>query len=1426
MLLLLFVSTYAQASEAVSSTSNPQSSGVFVDDALATVDNRSIISLKTLGSATNGIFTRTSFESVIGRDLIPYGVREVLLDIGWQNFSFNSVPYEGWVNDWLAASDNLGIQNIFYLGQLTETGVGSPWVRSLLSSEPDLQTYYANGEAADYFSIDNPSVAAAIEGNLLVLNNYYGIHSSWIGIGTGYPANDAYYPANESMPVIGYSNSSVESFANSVYFSRDFSNATSNESQDLLWKSFLNTPDSIGLSSGSWQNSQSNAVYGPSGASRVVAMRFYIPDNESGLNLQWYGNSVGNPGTLSITIYPDIDKNNFSSASLSNATQDISNLTQLASWQRPAHMSGFFSVGYYWAVFQCPVCNSSDYYNVYTRVYQTDQFTARYIFPKGFGEIDGGSILWIKNQNGENLALYPFEQVVTGTTTEQFTAPKSFSFNTVFVTLADRGFNPSNATLEVYNVANGSQTLIATGLLSQNLIHGILISTPVSLTETVNATKGLTYMIEVVSDSIISWSTVFRGLEVNPATSGFQNQSQFMLFQLGLINWASQLFGYSQITANGRDSVSNNTIDAVRFSPSSNESLVSVQILMRNDGTTLGNYTSGQMSVSLWTSADNGSYPSSQILEPVTVLGNQIPFNGWLKFNGFSYSLLAGQFYWLAFSTNSNETYSFARLTNSYFWDIRESFNNGSTWTDPAEGPTDWSLEIFLSNENISNYVDNVLPIHLSSFSDIMAEPFDAQSTTEVGGVFLGPIQSSTVDAFNDSLMVSINPDGGNGVPSGQSLTSGILYAGNITLDYGPQFIQFNSIARLTSGQRYWIVIRPVSGFFSLLATAYFETPANIPENSTALQSSNSGFTWEKVNNETTLTPYAIASVTQPLPVYNTSEIYQDLVSNHNFTTQQGALKGWNGYIQSSEATLFEQITSWFDNYTQKSWVFDGSITPNVLSQLGYNEIQNSPTGLSSVTNCSDLANYMLTEVPFQGQQDHLVPSMAILANCSALADTLVKKLNYMVYPGPSFGSCSAMKLLIVGDVPSSNLTGYFSNAFNTKYFDLGSGLSLNSSNLDSYTAVLWLSKTNSSAVETILQNYVDKGGELVAENAPVWLNRILGFDNSGNSQAENQTAIVTGTTQIKLNSVTANTGYNLTFRQISDNQTLGTGDGVVVATNRIDDGWAILLSINSSSAVETEVSDPVVLLSNIISIFSGVAPDSPFWFSPNGTSSEPILFSLNGGFGSPLLLWISNPSPSNVSFSLSLNATYYGLPSRWRILGVDPTFSISGTGTVINYHSVLAPKSWQPLYLIPDQNQSLNLYSSVPLVRELSYPNQAQYLLGGVTNQSSLIAVSYNSLPQNITVNNGLLPASNASSLANKTEGWYFDPKSNTIFMKYVSSNNDSIIIFASSPIPPAPPFLTTKSIVLLIVAAVVLEFAMFGVLHIRSRIKNKRHL
>ncbi len=128
-----------------------------------------------------------------------------------------------------------------------------------------------------------------------------------------------------------------------------------------------------------------------------------------------------------------------------------------------------------------------------------------------------------------------------------------------------------------------------------------------------------------------------------------------------------------------------------------------------------------------------------------------------------------------------------------------------------------------------------------------------------VEGIYIGPLIPGP------HVLISINPTGADGKPTVSPLGSGVYDAGNITLDYGPEFVQFSSVANLQKGQEYWIVIHPIGGDYQRHLSVLPESAPDVPVNSSAVVSNDNGLTWKDISNTTALiSEYLLEAPTCP----------------------------------------------------------------------------------------------------------------------------------------------------------------------------------------------------------------------------------------------------------------------------------------------------------------------------------------------------------------------------------------------------------------------------------------------------------------------------------------------------------------------------------------------------------------------------------
>ncbi len=1353
------------------------------------------VTLGSLEAETGGNLTVGAFEGVLQRLYLPLNVREVLLDIGWEGFTAGSPPYQPWVDAWLSACDAMGVRNVLFVDQLTTAGFDSPWIKSLIVKVPTAATYYGNGTRAGFVSLDNPEVARYVKNDLSILYSYYGSHPSWVGLGTGASQNDPYYAAAESVPSVGYSNLSISAFINSPYYASDV-NGTGfllNGELDELWAEYRNVQPALQLSTGVWMTSTPYKVYGNGAASSYVEMRFQIPAHTPELQLQWYGNKVGNPGDLQAVFYGDQGGGLVSSRDLAAANATSVSFTTGTGWHAGIRVAGNFSAGWYWVKFLSPTSDSSNYYNLYLKDYLINNATglaAQAAIGPGFQH--GSTILWLSDGSGEDLAVYPYQQAEVGAPVQSFVASRSFSFNSVFLFLSDRGYSRANATLQISDVTEGNR-LVATALLSMTSMQGLENWVPFALNGTVTAIPGHEYSI-AMQDPSYTWVTVARYVVTNPPSAGFQNQSQSLLFRLADVNWTQGFRSWGGMTTNGRDGVATGVMDAVKFSPRTNETLRAVQILMAaNEGFT-ENYTSGTISAAIWGSAMDLSTPGGPPLQELTLPAKAVPRNGLLDVTGFNYPVTAGRVYWIVFSANSSEKFTFGRLTNPYEFLVLTSSDGGTNWYTPSEGPTEYAFTITLSGETVGTFVSGTKTTTLTS-DGFYAQSFVASSDTSVNSVYIGPLVAGP------KLLVSINPTGADGRPTVSTLGFGVFDAGGITLSYGPQFIQFSSLAHLQKGEKYWIVIHPLGGTYELNSLAFAASAPEVPTNSSAFYSNDGGLTWAPIGNSTVIiAEYLLGSPTIRTPQYDTRALYSDLAANHGFSVSRGALRGWNAYLETAELSNFNSMVEWLSNMSGREFEFYGNAEANVVNQLDLRAFVVLPVADSAVS-CSELMNYLRYSIAAYDAQ-YSIASLSALRRCGSEGGAaMAQELNYLVHSGGHFGLSTSERMLVVGDGPNSNISRYLSNAFNVTSVDFLSRPSFwLDYNISSFKSILWVSSSNgpfSDALVGALARYVATGGELATTNrALADLNFAL---------AETPFEVSANTSSSLLQRFLAHTVYlNQAFQVSYGNSSFAAQSENLTITLRFS-GTGRIVYLGFASLPSAQVSNDFEVMINVLSDQFGVRP--PVWSRNSGTSTWAGTYSIIGAKGAPLLTLIYNPSVFSASFVLGLNASYFGISKASKLLQIPNLNVTTNSGPDVVINAVLPPQSLVA-YLIVPAREPLISYSSGLVTGQFVYPNQAYFSIRGVENQLVLTAISTNRSASQVILNNAeiLTQLTSRAELYNSTSGWYFDGGTETLLVKYRAAGSDSLrYVFQSSPgaIPGVFPWHSIEVLFVLFLAA-----------------------
>ncbi len=272
------------------------------------------------------------------------------------------------------------------------------------------------------------------------------------------------------------------------------------------------------------------------------------------------------------------------------------------------------------------------------------------------------------------------------------------------------------------------------------------------------------------------------------------------------------------------------------------------------------------------------------------------------------------------------------------------------------------------------------------------------------------------------------------------------------------------------------------------------------------------------------------------------------------------------------------------------------------------------------------------------------------------------------------------------------------------------------------------------------------------------------------------------GTGAAFLNASTLHTSYLglLSIINVSNSSSLAISTDLTLGVHSYGQGRFAFVDL--SSPTFSQVSDLSTLLSNLISGASGNG--GPFWYGsmPAGTQS-PLLFAILGSRGQPVLLWFVNPSDSPASVSLDLNSSYYGLSSSLTVVNLGNMSVSSSSGPEVQIRVLVAPHGWDPIYIVDSHATWLTDYTNALLKREFVYPNQSLHDLFGEVGQTTIAVISSNSNVSEVVLNDrGQLPAlSNMSALVGTSQGWYFDPGTNTLFVKYIAMGLDTLRVLTS---------------------------------------------
>ncbi len=957
-----------------------------------------ILDAPTLSAMAGWAETVEAYGNVIVRYLQPMAVHLVFIDIGWgesANTTTKSVAggYRQWIANWLTASGQYGIDNIFFTRQWGYLFSSPSWDQSFLNLYPAASTVNSLGvnvpltsgctgcTTSSGWTVASPLVYRQLERDLKQLYSWYGKNTNWVGFGEGATGDRNYYGGTASTIKTSrpFDNYTMSVFANSVFFQRNVNSASGRYADGALskiWAMFLNDRPDISVSTGTALVFPTDAhVYG----SNTIIQRFYVPFGTTlkGFALKAYLQKIGSPGTLYETVYRDNASNLIGRPDLSLTVQNVSvsGVTATPGWVSTSFTATLEGGDYYWVAFTTHGGGTSSNYDVKYLAQNVYQDIYPYIGTGGVNSAVnalGGSVLWLTTADGASVTVYPLlsqglnQPSVSAT---YFQVTRTVRANEISLFTSDRAYDPNNITLSI-KYPNG--TVLTTGQLSEKAFHGGegLSYTPVQLATTVTLHPAIKYQ---VAFSSLPASDTYAGSTgggvtqdliteiADPAFAGYLGQHQWAIFSVGLMTLEPQGISNNEYVST-TDLFSSpgyrpGSEIALRFLADQAETLKTFSFEVIGTRSTPGSFN-----VTL--RADNstkGSHPTSTKSYPVLAQGTQsfstvnATFRAcgsntgscaWVNVTmsakpGGSLSLAPGKYYWLVIGATQLTCPSPTSSCNGYPLLNRDvnpraalvyysADDYAHSWGVPPDGPSDISFQITTTGQTISNLVSYQRAVQLGW----MAQSFSSPTPFQLKGLW---IYTSTSSVWN--IQVSIRTDSGSDSPASMVLSSGTISSNSSsnTLNYASLNIPVN----ISANTKYWFVLHAVcvrpgtcSGAADGYALVYRSDAQSSTYGGSSLhyETSSNGATWASPSASGDM-DFVLAASTSFIKTYNTKSLFNEIVAENDQATSYPPV-GWNQFLNYQQAHTNYDLTQTISALAGRRMVWFTGLDTNVIQSL------------------------------------------------------------------------------------------------------------------------------------------------------------------------------------------------------------------------------------------------------------------------------------------------------------------------------------------------------------------------------------------------------------------------------------------------------------------------------------------------------------
>ncbi|HYC11576.1 MAG TPA: hypothetical protein VEC02_02820 [Nitrososphaerales archaeon] len=888
----------------------------------------------------------SGFSRVIMNDFWPTQTRVVGLDIGWTYYANTTtpMPHEKWVDDFLTAADEDNISVAFYLPDWGANVTGQSWWSEVEAKYPFLQTSTADGlpvnqSTATSLVLNSPIVVQQLERDLSQLLRYYGKHDSWVGLISDSLAGAP--NADELLSNTGFDRYSISQFANSTFYLRTVNGSGSypDGTNSSLWSAFHQPVSSPELVTGYWQSPDSLPLY--NGSQNELAIRISVPSTTFNPKVRLYLGKTGSPTSpIQLALVPSSNVTGYPLAKpLVNVTLDPSQVSQRANWTEPIQFNASLTADTpYWIVANSPAGNETNSYQVWYRDFHTDDSAVATEGSKGIWYPMGSAIAWITNSAGEDLKIYPYQNVGIArndgsTVVQQFETEQAIDVRTVYIFVADKLYSTVNSTLQIIDDQDSS--VLASVTFSQAAFKGTYWWVPISLPTAVYLQADHPYSLKLLPVAPGNgWQ--WHYLITDPSRAGFQGRARVQLFRLesySILSLNLMHIGPPGRTGpeNGFPGATNTTWYAQSFTISVTAPLLLVQANVEkycHPGSVTGTLAPcpagqhpGNLVIQLRNNNAAEDSPGSTVLANKTIPEAGIPWGRvWVNATGWNLNLTAGMTYWVVLSTVNGTTGGYYpwKEESAYQHLILRSSDGGATWGRPRE-PADMLIDLRTGAQSFTVEPEYEITVNVGSTSWV-SQSIEVGRPTNVSTIL---IFVSREDQDNEgTITVDVRADDGYGHPSPMVLATGSLTPNEDVVTWkGIWAVNLDYPITLQAGVKYWLVFRSVDTKvghryhpeMGVQAFAFYNDSASYGGSALgAYETSDSGQTWSLIGGRHTDLIFGLAysplSSSKPSMKQLVAEIQSRQLLNINGGRFSSA---WQSFLAVSTSEIEAGLVSW-----------------------------------------------------------------------------------------------------------------------------------------------------------------------------------------------------------------------------------------------------------------------------------------------------------------------------------------------------------------------------------------------------------------------------------------------------------------------------------------------------------------------------------